>query len=471
MLPYLIEPWTHQKHAVEFSLTVRDLALFFEMGTGKTATIINILRAHYMKAGKFRRTLIFAPPIVLHNWKREFAMHSKIPESKILVLEGSGVKRLKHFEQSKAPIVITNYESVQMTPLYQALLRWGPELRVADESHRLKNHKSKRANRVCLLFDAPGHNYLLTGTPILNSAMDIFFQFRILDGGETFGDNFWVFRPKYFEDANARWAGKKDYYPKFIPRPGALEAINKAIKVKSLRVLKKDCLDLPPFIRKRIEVPLSVEQKKIYKSMVQDYLAFVNDAFGKPRPVVAQMALTKALRLQQIVSGYVKTDDDGSEIALKDIPRLQILKELLEELTPDHKVIVWCNFKNNYLQISRLCQDLKLGHAFLTGDTKDKQAQVDEFNNTQVCRVMIANPAAGGVGTNLTASDYSIVYSRGFSWGDDSQAEARNYRGGSEIHEKVTRIDLVAPGTIDEHVAKALEFKQEISDQILDWNL
>ena len=82
---------------------------------------------------------------------------------------------------------------------------------------------------------------------------------------------------------------------------------------------------------------------------------------------------------------------------------------------------------------------------------------------------MIANQSAGGVGINLVEASYSIYYSKGFKLEDDLQSEARNYRGGSEIHTSVTRIDLVTPNSIDELVNEALASKQQISDNILGW--
>ena len=94
---------------------------------------------------------------------------------------------------------------------------------------------------------------------------------------------------------------------------------------------------------------------------------------------------------------------------------------------------------------------------------------MNAFRTDPEVGVMIANQGAGGVGVNLVEAGYSIYYSKGFKLEDDLQSEARNYRGGSEIHEKVTRIDLVATGTIDELVTEALENKMQISENILGW--
>lgn len=478
----LVPLWEHQKRAVPFLVNTQEYALFFEMGAGKTATMIHGLRQMYARAGRIQRTIILAPLIVLRNWKKEFAMHSKIKSENILVLDQAGKKRLELFQKQKAKannfIVITNYEAMQMTSLLIELMQWSPEILVCDESHRLKNHQSKRAKMVLDLARRTKRRYLLSGTPVLNSALDIFMQFQILEGGRpenmgaTFGNNFYVFRAQYFYDANAAFKHKHTYFPDYQPRPTAHSEVNAKIYRKAMRVLKADCLDLPPLVKQTLEVELSPEQKKLYTAMKKDYVAFLNEQSDKPKAVVAQLAITKALRLQQICSGYVKTDA-GEEIPLEATPRLSALKELLEDLSPAHKVIVWCVFKNNYRQVEKVCNELGLEYRSITGEisNKDKAQQVEDFQVFPSVRVMIANQGAGGVGINLTAASYSIFYSRNFSLEADLQAEARNYRGGSQVHEKVTRIDLVSPDTIDALVLDALARKQKISDEILEWKL
>jgi SNF2 family DNA or RNA helicase len=100
---------------------------------------------------------------------------------------------------------------------------------------------------------------------------------------------------------------------------------------------------------------------------------------------------------------------------------------------------------------------------------KDRDENVRRFRNDADCRVIVANQGAAGIGINLTEASYSVFYSRSFSLEHDLQAEARNYRGGSEIHSSVTRVDLIAPGTIDELIAETLNHKQDIASRILDW--
>lgn len=450
---------------------------FVVHNSGKSRAAIEILRRRYAAHGRIRRTLILAPIIVCQNWKEEFAMYSKVKQQDIVVLTKAGRLRERDLinalgqDLSLNKIVITNYEAMQMEGVYSMLTQWRPEVLICDESQRLKNAQGKRAKLVTALADIAEHKYILTGTPILNSPMDIFQQFRILDGGSTFGKNFYSFRATYFRDANDKWRGKQSYYPKWEPIQEKFPQLQDKISAKALRVLKKDCLDLPPLVRQVVYVEMSSEQRRVYNEMKEDYLAFVKSHSGENKAVVAQLAVTKALRLQQIISGFAK--DENGVIHRVQCPRLAALEELLETITQASKVIVWCTFKENYAMIKELCAKLSLQWREITGDVSNKERLVgmDEFRKNPDIKVMIANQAAAGVGLNLVEASYSIYYSKNFSLEQDLQSEARNYRGGSEMHEKVTRIDLVARGTIDELITEALAGKQNISDKILGWNL
>jgi SNF2 family DNA or RNA helicase len=499
-MDYLIKPWQHQLEAILKSCEMKrdewqqlvhaypDIALFFEMGTGKTSTTINILRCRYAEQKRLMRTLIIGPVIVVDNWRREFGMHSRIKDHDILCLTGDGKKRVKQLTESlwdhstntltRPKIVITNYEGIYgkdgsaLDEIHKILMRWGVEILVCDESQRLKNPASKRAMRVATIADKTKHNYILTGTPILNSALDIFHQYRVLDRGQTFGDNFYVFRSKYFEDSNAGMPSKV-HFPKWEPRIETYQRLNHDIYKKALRVLKKDCLDLPPLVKTRYYVELGGVQRRMYNEMKEEYLTFVYDLQKKgeqPPAVVAQMALVKALRLLQIVSGFSR-DENKKDTRAVENPRLEAVSELLEDITPGQKVILWATFQENYRMLADVCAALKVKHTELHGGISqaDKVKNMDRFRKDEDCRVIICNQQAAGIGVNLVEAGTSLFYSRNFSLEQDLQAESRNYRGGSEMHQKVTRIDLVARDTIDELVLEALAGKLNIAEQVLAW--
>lgn len=480
--------WKHQERAIELACAVPDYGFLFEPGCGKTRTTIEVLRHRFNSAKRVYRTLILCPLIVTENWRDEFEKHSKIDLSRIVIIQGNAKKREKTWERAMQKyqgsfIAVTNYDKLvemreveekgkatrkNVSDVLAMLRKWGPEILISDESHKCKELKASRTQAVLELASRDlnpsiKHRHILTGTPVLKDPMDLFSQFLILDGGQTFGKEFWPFKLRYMEDKNAKWKGKPNYFPAWDIKPGALDEINARIKSRSMYVKKADCLDLPPLVRKRIYVGMSPQQEKHYQEMKREFITFING-----EACTAPLALTKALRLLQIASGYVQTET-GKAVALKATPKMEALTELLSELAPYHKVIVWATFHENYAEIRRVCEKLKLGFVEVHGDVpnKEKFENVAKFNSDPEARVFIGHPGSGGIGINLVASSYAIFYSRGFSYGDDTQAEARNHRGGSEIHEKITRIDLVCRGTIDEHVLERLEKKEEISSRVL----
>ena len=349
-----------------------------------------------------------------------------------------------------------------MPELFKLLKEWQPEVLIVDEAHKCKSIESKRTKFVIELADKAQHKLILTGTPILNSGMDIWAQYRVLDGGETFDRNFYAFRARWFEDKNAGMPSHK-HFPDWRPRPGTYAAFNDLIYRKATRVLKKDCLDLPPLVRQRLEVELAPDQARMVREMERDFVTYLKD-----KACVAQIALTKGLRLQQMVSGFF-VDEQGEEHTYKKNPRMDALGELLADVAPAHKVIVWTNFRASYEPILELCKKLKLPAVSLYGGMTDKRRQesIDNFQTEKDVRVMVANPAAGGVGVTLTAASYMVYYSRGFHLEHDLQSEARCHRGGSEIFERITRIDIVAEGTIDEVILDALARKESLANNIL----
>lgn len=456
--------WKHQIEGVERARNKDYFGFFYEPGCGKTRTFIEAWEEKCLPYGRTLKTVILCPPVIIENFKREFEMYGRLSRYRVTALTGSMEGRLKKFQQLQNGnfIIITNYEMLYNKPLLEAIRRWEPELIALDECHKNKNPKAKRTKAATQLADLCKYRYGLSGTPILNSQLDLFSQIRILDGGATFGNNFFVFRSRYFYDANAGRKGTHSYFPNWLPRPGINKELQDAIAPFTMHVKKSEALDLPPLLKKVQLVEMGKDQEMAYSSMKKDLIAFLKD-----RACVADMALVKALRLAQIVSGYIKLDDD-TERVFDEVPRLEALSKILEDVTHENKIIIWCVFKRNYAMVGNLCSSLGLKACALHGETTDKQTQIDLFQNDPNYKVMIANPGAGGIGINLTAASYMVYYSRNFSLEQEIQSEARNYRGGSEIHEKITRIDLVSPGTIDEICIKALEMKRQIGDSILD---
>ncbi len=452
--------WQHQSEALARARLVDNFALFFEMGCGKTRVICELLQE------KLENTLILCPPVVIEQWKNEIERYTNIEPWRVITMAGSSSKKMKEFK-SMAPskgayILITNFETLINKGILKAFEGFTKTL-VIDESTRIKNHKAARTKACIRLADLANKRYILSGSPVTGSQLDIFSQFRVLDQGRTFGKSYLIFLGEYFHNKNAAFKNTNWYFPDWQPKPGCSELIGKKIAPISMRVTKEEAMDLPELVKKEIFVELSRKEREIYESMRLNLIAFLND-----KTCVAKMALTKTIRLQQIVSGFIALDD-GSEKSFADFCKLKALEDLLEDLAPTNKVIIWCIYKRNYKDIGDLCVRLKLPFAELHGGTVNKEEEVRRFMEDDSCRVMIGSPQAGGLGVNLTIASHSIYYSRGFSLEADVQSEARNHRGGSlEMgHQKITRFDLIAKDSIDELVMIALKNKLTTAESIL----
>lgn len=456
--------WKHQQIAIERARTLTNLALFYGMGTGKTATMINILREEFNREKRIISTLIFAPVSVCPQWKVEFEKWSKIPPEKILVLTGQGKERTRRMQElsGKGAIIITNYEAVQIESFYDELRKYQAEIVIFDESHRIKDSTSMRAKKIYPLADQAGRKFLLTGTPILNSMLDLFGQFRAMNPG-VFGKNLFVFKNKYFYDKNA-YMPKHIHFPDWQPRPGADKMLANVIANHSLQARKEECLDLPPLLQIQVPIGLSKKQEQAYLQMKKEFVA---ECAGKV--VTAEFAMTKTLRMRQILAGFVQPNEGEEAVWFDDVPRLKALQELLESLGSE-KVIIWTNFKPTYSKIAKLCDQLKLKHVTFTGEQSnaEKEKAKEAFTKGDA-QVFISNPAAGGTGLNLQQATAAIYYSLGYSLGDYLQSAARNHRGGSEVHEKITHYFITAKETLDEVITTALINKKSVADSVLDW--
>lgn len=456
--------WEHQREAVKRFKDWDEIALFFEPGCGKTRCTIEILRHKFL--GGLRPTLIICPLAVCENWRRELLQYSEILDDQIVLLIGDKKVSKLRDRKSDNQIFITNFESFISAPFLgfvHQLMKTGNGVVVVDESQKIKNIQSKRTKAILKLGTLVKTRFILTGTPVLNTPLDIYTQFKFLNNGQSFPDamgnpmNFYAFRATFMEDKNSTMP-KFKYFPNWKIRPNALNVLNEKILDVSMRVEKKDCLDLPELVRSTRYVELEGEARRLYQDMKRDFIAYMGD-----RACVATLAIVKALRLLQITNGFI-TFEGGVTQPLA-CPKMDALHELLEDLTPHHKVIVWAVFRENYRGIAQVCDKLKIKYVFLHGEVTQKERvdNMDAFQKDDHVRVLIGNPNAGGIGVNLVAASYSIYFSRNFSLEADIQSEARNYRGGSEIHDRITRIDLVANNTLDETVMTALARKQDIS--------
>ena len=358
--------------------------------------------------------------------------------------------------------MVINHESINVDDIRRWLWAWMPEILIVDESHRFKGYetairskyliglskgqlmgkkkittrKGKEKQVMTILGrkpHGPKYRVIMTGTPILKDPTDIWAQMHILDPN-IFHPDYWTFKNIVMKDGNAgrRWRDEKKKFPKWEPQMGAHEYINKIIYQHGMRVKKENVLDLPPFIKQRVDVHLTAEQERHYKQMKKEMVTYINN--NRDEPMIAQIALSKALRLSQICCG-VMVDAMSGKVSKVAQNRTQTLSELLEGIGTENKTIIWTNFATTYPDIQKLLTDLGIKYGQIIGgqSNEDRVMAMDIFNDPDSeMRVMLANQQAGGVGINLTQASYAIYYSRGNRLEDDLQSEASNDHFGEE---------------------------------------
>ena len=186
--------------------------------------------------------------------------------------------------------------------------------------------------------------------------------------------------------------------------------------------------------------------------------------------MTAFSALTQLMRLHQITCGHVSLDD-GTVKEIKN-NRLKELLNVLEEA--DGKVIIWANYRYDIRTITRELEKKygKQSVASLYGDTpmSDRDKIISDFQDKETpLTYLVSNPKTGGYGLTLTASHCVIYYSNSYDLEVRLQSEDRAHRIGQKS--KVTYIDLIAEGTVDEKIVQSLRGKIDIATQVLGEDL
>ena len=314
---------------------------------------------------------------------------------------------------------------------------------------------------------------ILTGTPITKSPLDLYMQFCFLDKGILGFTNFYSFK-HYFEDVMLVGpAGKM--FPKHVAFKN-LDKLQALVAPHSMRILKKDCLDLPEKIYITQHYELAAEQLEQYVNLKKDNVAFptvpLSDeellrAVQEGDVLLANHALTKLLRLQQILSGYMPLENNRVHqmfVIIEANPRIQALLDAVEDV--EGKIIIWCRFVHEIQTLMTLFKDCAVSY-YGEMKQKDRQEAYESFKKHDHIRYFIANPSCAGYGLTINEASTVVYYSNDFNLETRLQSEDRCHRIGQT--KNVTYIDIVAVGTIDEHIRRILLEKQVYST-MLDTN-
>jgi SNF2 family DNA or RNA helicase len=208
-------------------------------------------------------------------------------------------------------------------------------------------------------------------------------------------------------------------------------------------------------------IQLSEEQQKVYKQMKEIALATLNGKLTTTHNVITQL-----MRLHQITCGHFKSDD-GTTQTLKS-NRLDELMDVLSEM--EGKAVIWAHYRYDIEVIVEAIKKEYGDKSVVTyyGDTStdDRQKAIKLIQDPESSvRFIVGTPQTGGYGITLTGASTMIYYSNGYDLEKRQQSEARIDRIGQT--KNMTYIDIIAEGTVDEKIVKALRTKVNIATEVM----
>lgn len=470
--PFKNQPYLHQAAYLQRFWEDQSVALFADMGTGKSFMLINNAAMLYDK-GKINAVLVIAPKGVYRNWYTgQIPEHMPAHITYTMACWSPTPRKAEREEMDRMlnavdtlRILVMNVEAFSTEKgvnFAKTFLRVTQAYMAIDESTTIKTPNAKRTKSIIKVGKEARYRRIATGSPVTKSPLDLYSQCEFLSPTCLNYHSYYAFQARYAILVERKMP---THTFKQIVGYRHLDELQKKLNGFSFRVTKEECLDLPDKVFTRREIELTDEQRKAYDQMKLMALTLIDGNL-----MSTNNALTQIMRLHQIVCGHVKFDDGRQE----DIPSNRV-KELLSTIEEcNGKIIIWANYRRDIENIKKALATEYGMTAVATyyGDTEaeDRQAIVERFQDPNSdLRFFVGNPRTGGYGLTLTAAHTVIYYSNNFDLEVRLQSEDRAHRIGQT--NKVTYIDFISPGTVDEHIVKALRNKINIASQVLGEDL
>jgi len=469
---YKNEPYDHQLKCISWLDEKENAALFLDMGTGKTFITITDVNRLYEKR-KLVNVLVICPNSVKYTvWEEEIGKHSKnnnnihIFSSKNKAAAKKWLDNLKCGQNNSINWFIMPVEALSQGSAHQYMdefLQIVPYLTmsVIDESTTIKNPRAARTKKVIIPNKEIPYKRVLSGTPITKGVEDLYTQYFFLSKDIIDMKSYFIFRNRYCIMGG--------FQQKAIVGYKYQDELMKKLEPHTFQITKEECLDLPEKVYETRMVEMSPEQNKLYESMRKNLIAEIEGC-----EVVATVAVTKLLRLQQITGGFLSVPDidvlTGKEtVRAADIegknPKLNEVLSILD--TVDAKVIIWCRFIAEIDAVHAALEKKGIRAVKSHGRIKQEErtAAVHDFQTDDTIRAYVGQPEGGGIGITLTKASLVIYYSNSFSSVAREQSESRAHRIGQV--NKVTYIDLIMNDTIDKKIILAIRKKLDFSKIVM----
>jgi hypothetical protein len=441
----------HQRVAVEWLRETPHAFLGDDMGLGKTLSVLSYYQT-LRATDDYSLLLVVCPNSLARNWQREASMW--FPHLRTTIIAGDKASkawtlRLLTSGSLEQDIVVVNYEAVRLDYVSPELERLASErktLLCLDESQRVKNPSGKTYKAITAIAPGCERRVLLSGTPTPKDISDLWAQMRILDGGKRFGRSYykWLSRVAELGTEYSSYAVKKF-------REGEVEeAVLRAHEIM-LRRRKEKVVDLPPKIFSLREVVLTGSQRERYEEIREGLMLRMRALSGEQFVREITNILEEYLRAVQVASNPRLIDPLWQGEPAKFLELDEIVNEVVRE--HNQKLVVWTNYVGNVHELCARYKDLGAAAFFGEVNAAEREKTVRAFQETESPRILIAVPAAGGVGITLTAAQTAVYLDKTWNAEHWMQSVDRLHRIGQE-------------GTVS--VISLLGCKV---DEVIHWNL
>jgi SWI/SNF-related matrix-associated actin-dependent regulator 1 of chromatin subfamily A len=462
--------YPHQRVAIKWMLENDSGMLGDDMGLGKTVSAL-IAYEQYRYEQKVDFLLVLSPNSLVRNWIREsntwcnnLVLRSP-PESKkekTQFLEALSENRLNSIDG-----LVINFESMrteQVWPTLQAVCQQRSVFLIVDESQRIKNPLSKTFVALRNFGLLAKKRFLLTGTPTPRDIADIWAQMFLIDGGKRLGTKFreWL---KTVAELGTKWS---EYAVKrFIP--AAVDEVTACVQEVLLRRKKEDVLNLPEKVFLYRDVELTSDQQKRFDLIKEELRVQVGKLkSGEEKTKTIESVLEEYLRAVQICSNPRLIDPTWEGTPAKFSELDDIVDDVCRER--GEKIVIWSNYLLNINELTARYADLNAVAFSGEVSTADREKNIRAFQSTDPNspKVLVAIPAAGGVGITLTAAQTAVYIDRTWNAEHWLQSIDRIHRIGQV---GTVRILVLNGSKVDELIGYNLHRKKLQMDKLLSGNM
>ena len=441
----------YQTQGLAWLAFLRDIGLggvlADDMGLGKTVQALALVTVEKAGGRLTAPALVVAPTSLMANWRREAEKFA--PDFTVVILQGNDRKK-RFAEIDAADLVLSTYPLISKDHEILSARHWS--MVFLDEAQTIKNPNATTTRLIRSL--SCDSRFCLTGTPLENHLGELWsiFSFALpgfLGALSAFNHVF-------------RFPIEK----KGDPERGRLLA--KRVRPFLLRRTKEEVVsELPPKTEIIERVEMEGAQRDLYESIRLSMHEKVRAAisakgFARSRIII----LDALLKLRQCCCDPRLLKLSAKATAKARSAKLERLMELLEALADEsRRVLVFSQF-TSMLDLIRPELDARgVAYSLLTGDTRDRAAAINDFQDGRT-RVFLVSLKAGGVGLNLTAADTVILYDPWWNPAVEDQAIDRAHRIGQDKPVFVHKI--VVSGTIEEKMSALKEKKRALAESLFD---